>query len=445
MIFKSKKFYFQIIFKPRSISDQKTNFFDLKYDILLMICERLDATDLLSMIEASEQLSAVIERAWMRKNGQKWVVFLPDACGIRKIGETSEEITLDSSESGQKFVRYFGPLMAKISIEYNRPFEMDRTMFQLINSYCSESLIHLHIEQFALFEEFKAPFNKLESISLKGDFSSSVIPPLKFSEMSPSLRSIKWNVVNTITLHLDDEKLPHLEEIDGNIISKQAENTFKHLIRTHPHIRVLNLDVYRRNFLETVANEMSSFEKLENLEQFRIKLGQQQVTFNFSFNSNSTKSFNLTGDTIENLIATNTFGDLVEFDAWSLFNRYGKETIQFLPIHKNSLKILRLQPKVGNDDILLLANAEMNFIELELHLYFGIEVDSLIQLLEKSKSLRHVILHMSDANGVDYFFTKYEEFHEKLPRDWRVEQIYVNRASYYQLDREETVEEEDEF
>lgn len=417
-----------------SSSDGKTHFFDLKYDILLLICEQLNVNDLLSLIDAAEQFSWVVEHVWRCKNAKKLVIFIPYE-SMRKIEESAEIITVDSSDYGQKVVRHFGHLMTKISIEYNRPFEMDSNMFQLINSYCSESLIQLHIEQFAFFEEFKKPFNKVQSISLKGDFTSTVSPSLRFNEMFPSLRSIRWEMVNTTALCLNNEKLPHLEEIDGNIMSNEAENTFKNLINNHrSQIRGLNLNIYRRNFLEFVANEMSSFEELTKLEYLHMKLSQEQVTFTFSFNSKSTRRFNLTGDSVENLITTNTFGDLVEFDAWSIFNKYGKQAIPFLPIHKNSLKKLRLQPKVDNDDILQLANAEMNFIEIELFFCFGIEVNSLIQLLEKSKCLKRVILHTSDCNGIDYFSTKYDDFERRLPNDWHFQQKHLYQAGYYQLE-----------
>lgn len=235
--------------------------------------------------------------------------------------------------------------------------------------------------------------------------------------------------------------MPNLEEIYGDILNSDDGNVFKSLIHNRPHIRVIDLKIYSKIFLKSIADDIAN---IHNLETLQMDFRQDDIRFDYRFDSNHTKRFNSTGDILYNLLSSNSFGKLQGLEINSAFSLYELPAVQFLPIHRESLKRFVTQTKLRDSDVLHLARAEMIFSELEMQLDFGVSVNSLIELIEKSRFLKNAKMGTSNANGIVYF-SEFEALKARLPAHWIAEEKQLYREGYIHLHREIAADDEHEL
>lgn len=382
----------------------------MNFDCQLIIFEFLPVYDLLLFAEINKKLKLLVERELKRRFLKKMLIFrapydsheLKDARASLK--ESYDLIQITRLPTIYMILRDFGHTIANLKILHflATPEHEDQSIYQSINLYGSESLSQFHITNNGndIFARVTKPFKTVERLSLHGRFKNVNNSEFGFEELFPWLRQLDLESVNIHELDISERKMAHLEYLTADIWNSNTSPAIKRLITNNPQIRSLTLLSVTPGLLQFVS------ERLPHLQYLEIGYFSEEnvdVT-NFRLDFKELKSFILCGTSSVYTIPSNIiFRDIEELEA----NAIGRDSARLIEIslkYKKNLEKLRLIVALNNEEILQLANAELNVVEMAFTCGKNCDKENVVKLIESCKQLKQFRLH------IDPHINHYENF-----------------------------------
>lgn len=398
---------------------------DLNEDCHLLILEHVNTVDLLSLAQMDAQLFGVSKIALKRKITKNEVVIrVPsDQTKLKTLADYAKDynnnIELRHWPTIHWLLKHYGHIITslRIQIGYELPEDEAKTMYEMINSHCSNTLIQLHItnNNDKVFTSFKKPFENVQMVSLAGSFVDNA----NFTKIFPLLHRLSIGAITGDKLNLQEQRMPHLEAI---ILTENSNdrntNLMKELIKRNPQIKSLILHEVRPAFLQFIASE------LPHLEKLHITLYEEDRRKNYSLNFQYLKSFSMTCAHFPLNIILDELNEL----KIRTHNVESMMAVEKVIEYKKNLKKFELMVELNDKEILTLANANLNVIEMRLTCETDVNAQSIIQLIEGSKELKRLDLVFGSRKINSFTFAILKE---RLFDQW---QITKNNYCLY-LDR----------
>lgn len=398
---------------------------DLNEDCHLLILEHVNTVDLLSLAQMDAQLFGVSKIALKRKITKNEVVIrVPsDQTKLKSLADYAKDynnnIELRHWPTIHWLLKHYGHIITslRIQIGYELPEDEAKTMYEMINSHCSNTLIQLHItnNNDKVFTSFKKPFENVQMVSLAGSFVDNA----NFTKIFPLLHRLSIGAITGDKLNLQEQRMPHLEAI---ILTENSNdrntNLMKELIKRNPQIKSLILHEVRPAFLQFIASE------LPHLEKLHITLYEEDRRKNYSLNFQYLKSFSMTCAHFPLNIILDELNEL----KIRTHNVESMMAVEKVIEYKKNLKKFELMVELNDKEILTLANANLNVIEMRLTCETDVNAQSIIQLIEGSKELKRLDLVFGSRKINSFTFAILKE---RLFDQW---QITKNNYCLY-LDR----------
>lgn len=267
----------------------KVTFDDINYDCQLLVLENLDIETLIrvSILKRSyQQLALRIFR--QRYKFERVVIDLFDQ------NVTMESNTLHmGSELGEYTLRGFSKLIENLQIRSNStpPSEMVNKFGNLINEYCSETLIDfdINLENKDFLNVMKKPFKRVKNLQiLKMNFDESSMN-LELDELFPELWSLNLTLGNELNNAAIDREFVNLINLSVN--SEMSFNLSR-IFKKNPQIRKLTLRQLTSTAIFETVNRL-----LPHLESLYIVL--EPPTRNFESNEEQNEENGLNWSPIE--------------------------------------------------------------------------------------------------------------------------------------------------
>lgn len=372
-------------------------------DCQLTILDNLNLTELISIAEINQYFKILASDVFRRKYSKRTAsIYLPYVkCKEMYEPETNEYFQIAHVEVAAKMLKYFGHLIQSLSVQIFSGITAENELIKkFINLYCSETLIEIDIRNYQspnVFESMTKPFKMVQKVSLHGKFDQLNNSKLISGEIFPALRqlttalSVKLNDINIIG------HFQHLERVIADFTTYENEEVciaeYKRLITMNPQIRSLSLIHSTQELLKFSAENLDRLETLE-LEYYEGRHQDESIAIHFK----NVKHFKIIGISI-NIPNKISFGRLIEFETGG-FPKSCWKWIDFVEEYKNLEKFRLNDCLLRNQDVLRLAQAELNADEILFQCDWNINIRSIAKLIENSKHLRkvHLVqLHMTKS------------------------------------------------
>lgn len=382
-------------------------------DCQTIIFETLSVFDLNALAEVNKGFCSAAEVVMKEKLKQKHLALYDVANEQKADIENHDRIDLISTSLISRFLRRFGHLVNDLRIynNYTLTNVEIRQLYRLINSYCSSTLLKLHIKNLkenSIFDEFKSPFTNVEEIELHGDFDH--LNNLNFSHVFPAIRQLQWRT--KIFHHVQlTEHMPHLEHYCFVNWFNQATDSIKKFIRNNPQIKSLEMIGISSNLLRFIADELPL---LQNLTLHSYDNTKQDLRIHFK----DVRRFKVSDYALPNNIS---FGPALEEFESAIAHQNSERLVEMVQSHKNTLKALRLVIGVENFDILQFA--DMDLIEIALNCNKESEIGDVIKLIERSKCLQRFDLRINQLGNIArriFFKFAYKLLKERFANKWAI-------------------------
>lgn len=297
--------------------------------------------------------------------------------------ETNEYFHIAHVEVAAKMLKYFGHLIRSLSVQIFSGIRAETELIKKsINLYCSETLIEIDIKNYNspnFFESMTNPFKMVQKVSLYGKFDKLNNSQLNSGEIFPALRQL----TTALSVKLDDINsighFPLLERMIADFTTYENEEVcvaeYKRLITMNPQIRSLILIHATQDLLKFSADNLPYLESLE-LEYYEGRHQDESVTIHFK----NVKHFKIIGISIS--IPNNiSFGRLIEFETGGC-PKSCRKWIDFVEEYKNLEKFRLNDCYLRNQDVLRLAQAELNADEILFQCDWNINIRSIGKLIE---------------------------------------------------------------
>lgn len=399
---------------------------DLNTDCQLSVLDQLDLSTILTLSETSKHFSFLAAEILRQKFATKLVaISIPCFAGAleHNVVEMEDKIRMQNNRAISLMLEHYGHLIAKLSLDHH--YSPDRgadLIYSQINVYCSETLRELHISSKAaehFIDEFVKPFKKVEVLSLGGVFNKLGDKEYDFSEIFPSLRCLTLSMT-----YIDDatsivrNSFPHLEHLEF-VVWKSRENPsalcetmIRQLLTNNPHIRSVNLHNVSPKLIKFLADEMQNLKSLEIV----LKYGTQNDEIHFEH----LKILKIP-IFLHYWPANVTFSNIEEFETSA------DDFVKLMKMIENiqTLKKLKITRRLGDNEILRLAEIDPNVAETSLECDPSLSGESVMKLLENWTHLIKMELRMSAEEPVN---STMDAFRKKLDQNWK---IYTKRDGIF--------------
>lgn len=397
-------YFTQLIFGDVNSTEKRinlqnqTHFMDLNADCKLLILEKLDLSELISVSELNNHLSLLVENVLRCRLAGKLVV-LPGPYTM--FSSRSDELPPENSVIIEEFplaskvLKNYGHLISSIKIDnFYMPLNSAKTIYKLINLHCSETLTELHISNTLtnIFDAFEKPFKIVENLLLEGSFDKLDNSNYGFNELFPSMRFLKCGVMSTYNTKWINNRFEHLEYVHAHLNDQASVYAgrfrayeLEQLIRSNPQIKNLTLKYVNPKLLKFIADQLPRIEnlQLENYDEFNDN-GVESYCFHFEH----MKSFSMRSSS-HSMPVNISFGNLLSMHVNScpvICSRW----IEFVERSRSLKKFSRIS--ITKAEILRISSANLNFNEISFECDEDIQPNDIVGLIEGVKDLKKIIL-----------------------------------------------------
>lgn len=390
----------------------KTKLLDLNFDVLFIICEPYDSIrSLTTLTDASDFFLPVARHLFNRNYANRTSVELLDP-GPQVIG-LDTQIHDSIYTNNKNFIRNFGDLFTKLTIRYwtsnNSTEQMKKIaeMNDVINMYCADTLVELEIRSSELFDfgAMKNPFEKLEILSLNGNFTASV---QKFNDLFPYLRQLSLIYIKSVDLNFIVNHYQHLERVHLDALHFKnsgcmSVEVFDEFLKKNPQIRSFTMKNNFKGLLQAVNELLPDLEHLE-LHKYNsyARLEDQEIVL-----FDNVKNFTIIQDyPPENI----QFRNLVEF-CTSGYLHYRQSWVDFVERNPNLQKLYVKVPLADDKLVEKLAAVASNLTNIFLRFGNHVSDESIFNLIRNNRKLKKMHL---DANYIIPTFSSCHDYSFKL-------------------------------
>lgn len=368
-----------------------------------MILDNLNLKELISIAEINQHFKILACDVFRRKFSRRTAsIYLPYVKSKEMYEpETNEYFHIANVEVAAKMLKHFGHLIRSLSVQIFSGINAENELIKkFINLYCSETLIEIDIRNYQspnVFESMTKPFKMVQKVSLYGQFDKLNNSKLNSGEIFPALRQLTTALSAQFVDSISIGHFPHLERLIADFTTYENEEVYiaeyKRLITMNPQIQSLTLIHSTKELLKFSAENLDRLETLE-LEYYESGHQDEPVTIHFK----NVKHFKIIGISI-NIPNNISFGRLIEFETGGNPKSCWK-WIDFVEEYKNLEKFRLNDCLLRNQDVLRLAQAELNADEILFQCDWNINIQSIAKLIKSSKHLRkvHLVqLHMTKS------------------------------------------------
>lgn len=412
----------------------KTRLSQLSADCMQTSLEHVRVNPLVNLADANEEYFPVVEKILQKTLAEKPVVLInPYYNGHGKNNFWRPDgIVITYIPLMKKLLTRFGSLISSLGLHgfFLDEFDLinDKAICGLVNEHCTETLTQLNItnSEDDIFAEFQKPFAKVESVLLM-EISDLHRTNIRLNKIFPSIRHL--NVKSVDDGVFNDLKMPNLEELSFTPHERNDPKLFEGLITSNPQIRRLNLTSVSPDSLRVVVDNMPNleffgFESYEGVNEFDSN--EQRIKGAEKFHFEQLKTLSVVNKH-SLFLPVITFAKLEELTFGSHYD--GDQFFSFVLDNKNTLKKAYSRSSLDHTQILALANANLNLVELKfacVSFCTKREVQSVIQLIEKSKNLNQLrfLVERTDTE----FRVYYRTLNKRFGGQWNVDLDYGDNS-----------------
>lgn len=403
---------------------------DLNIDCQMMIFEFLSAYDLLQLAHVNKNLLVAVEQVLKRRFITKMLIFrapydtreLVDARD--SVQEFHDHIQVTSQPIVHMILREFGRIISNLKVVHFllTSETEDQTIYQCINLYCFETLSQLHITNNGndIFAKLTKQFKVVVQLSLNGHFKRMNNSEFRFVDMFPSLHQLNLDSTTSGVLDVAEQKMPHLNQLKAEIWSSDKIPAIKRLIENNRQIRNLTLISIGPNLLQFIADELVQLEELHIEFYTEENVDVSNVQFKFE----QLKRFVMRGTMTVHTIPSNiVFSKHLEvFEAQTVAFPNGARFVEVARKYKMNLKTLRLIMTLDNEEIVEMANAGLNVIEMAFTCGRNFDIRNVVKLIENNESLAMLDLLIDPYihQWSDFRQFAHETLQQQLPKEWTI-------------------------
>lgn len=372
------------------------NISGLNLDCILLIIEKLELLELTNISETNKNFSYLAADVFRRKYSRKTIKIM----GSFSIGSTkhifykNDEIEIQDHEIVPKVLRNFGHLIKSLRVDYIILFESEiKNINRYINFYCSNALINfdVHSGHDDFFDNMIKPFGRVTNVSVSGRFNSLGSKSLKLNELYPAMINLTMKNIKVIDSSWINLNFPHLNylcvDVSQNTDPRNAANYLSEadvvqLIRSNQQIERIRLGSITQNLLQMLAKYLPKLEHLE-LESY-----DEWNSYNFEHRKirfDNVKRFEMESGS-HSVPENITFNQLEEFKTDGCPNDCTR-WIGLIENNKSLRKIHVYERYIRNSELLRLAQANLEMIEISLWCGRDVEDETIAMFIENSKQL----------------------------------------------------------
>lgn len=390
----------------------------LNVDCQLLILDRLSTAKLLSLAQINNRrLFELIEKVFKGRFAQK-AITLSDPYFFHgqffvgfEIEDHADHIEFKHLPSISKMLQLFGHLWSRLYIKntFRLPEKSAQKMYHLINNYCSESLVALHIsnQYNDIFARLWKPFETVYALSLDGSFKDFGNSHFTFTELFPAIKILDLGSSNIGAMDFSNERLSNLEHLLADNQDYLTTQTLERIIINHPQMQCLTLKSVKSELLQ-LASELQQLKELVLINYDDINIG------NVSLHFQHLKSFTVKGY-IDTMPSKFTFGNISEIEVIAL-TKNTTSLVEMVLKYAMTLQHLHLIVDLNNSEILQLANGLLNVVEMKLKCTDDIQIETIIKLIENGKYLLKLDLDFETKN---FSHLVINALKQRFPHQWK--------------------------
>lgn len=313
----------------------------------------------------------------------------------RNLCDIDDVIYVQRTKTIYHFLKHLGQSISRLTLEHGSSqellmqsitFQVVRSINELINFYCSNSLVELKIVNYYanFFEEMTRPFKYVEKITIIGWFKKLGTSTLTFDELFPAIKQITLANVEVFSPKTIARRFPHLEHLQMEVSGSFLECDVEAVLKRNPQIRSLNLDGISRHLLRVVSENLPKLETFEfHPTGFTFNNSNKEPTIVF----NSVRILSIfTLHIMKNII----FNNVVELHttAISMVDRNRISWTEFIQrnIHLKQLHLERVC--IDTEQLQELASANLSLDKITLELCGAVDDETMADFVENNGNIQ---------------------------------------------------------
>lgn len=407
----------------------QTNLLDLNEDVLYIILEHLNITDLLSTAKADTKLSCTASNVFHRRYLNYSIEISRDDVDevvkfdISPVGKTMK---IYDYEMSVNILKYFMCVIQKLVIK-NELLEISHSTIinDLINKHSTQLTTSLKLStlQEDTLAQYTAPFDGVEdfecTIKVK-QIGTNILP---FNRLFPKLKRLTLRLEFGVDFYYIDCELPHLVHLAIVVYqdAKKQQNSIDGLLRKNAQIK----SIVSYGIPAKIINKL--LVKLENLTLHKFDVGSDRLCFEnvkhfHSLDVSDHSIDKLSFPCLETLSSTIFHYSRSYLDAWM---RFFKNHTNLTKLHVNEFHTTK------RAKLLELTDGLINLVELKMESCNVIDTENMTIFIEK-----HPKLMKFDFSVLDYKKNRsvFRNIRERLCSEWHVRK-HKNNDNRFVLER----------
>lgn len=315
---------------------KKTTFIDLNGDVLHLIFQNLEFSDLYNIVEVVPEFAYFAGRT-LHRDREIYIRNSYDTDGGRVCFDSEGKgLEIINFEVAMNTFVYFGNFLYHLRFEDHKFRDNEsETILQSVNEYASESLItfHLNSDKYNTLAQFTKPFSSVEDFTCEiFKKQTGSIKPIE--ELFPKLKRFTLSIGPNMDYTIFHIKLPYLEHLKIEVIDMQYgwmnAKIIDGILRENSHIKSVDLKGFPYDYIKSIANLLPNLQNLTLHQLYMFEPVHFENVKHFVLYGYDTKYLidKLTFACLETLVVK---GRLYEANEWMTFfgNHQNISTLEF--------------------------------------------------------------------------------------------------------------------
>lgn len=382
---------------------------NLNLDCQLLIVEQLPLTALITMAETNKYFLQLARDVFERKFSKTRVEFQAPFMNSPKVySQTVGPVKIKDLETVSKVLKYFGRSIESLKVRYyTSDNKTHANINQLINSQCADTLKQFNVVSYKnrFFDDFSAPFKKVENVSVRGVFNRFGGDDFCFDALFPSMHRLSLELAEGLNMSWFHREFKHLEHVNIDLCAYDAPGCFSEQVlekffEKNAQIRSLKISYFTRNLLKHAARDL---EKLENLQ---IEMHEDQPEDDSTENGHHIiladdseiyfehlKSLSMKRSS-NSLPKNITLRNLIELQT----DAYPRKCLRWIEFVESSASLRKLTLNgrhLRKEEVSRLAAANLHLTEARIKCKSDVDYETIAKFIENSKFLKRLSIKFS--------------------------------------------------
>lgn len=374
---------------------------DLYFDAKILILDRLDLGDLITMADTNHHFCSLAEDEFRLKFAKKVIKIIDSRAVVPAEITKSDIIEINDFLLAMKMLKHFGHLISRLSIAHSKFDENSKRLYQFINLYCAKTLITIEIDMKHIyhndyfFSDMKSPFVRVQSVSLAGSFGRMGSSNLRLNQLFPVMNQLTLKFTSFLVDGLNQNYLNvkhlHIELCKTHDPVRFSESEAMLILEKNRQIESLTLAYFSRKFLR-VVNEI-----LPNLKELKL------MHYNPSFTTlddgqevHMKKVKSLTIDAaVDGMPFNVTFENLEAFH----LNAFPGEKYRWIDFIEKNTQIKKLyvdRGSINNSELNRIIASNLELSEISLTIDTDVTQQTIVNFIRKNEQMNKIHIRMEE-------------------------------------------------